>query len=153
MAQGSITVTDANGTQRQFQVTITSAGVYLANALTADPTGLNLAQVDPYGNQAFQAGGSRSALNLTAAVAIKATPGRIRRVIVLAPGSGSGAFTINDCATTGAAAAGNQIWSMAYNASANVAGAIFSLDWPCLVGIVLSAVPGAGSPIIAVSYD
>jgi hypothetical protein len=31
-------------------------------------------------------------------------------------------------------------------------GTIFSLDWPCASGIVLSAVPD-GAPIIAVSFS
>jgi len=97
-------------------------------------------------------GGISSALNLTAAAVIKATPGRLVRIVIAAPGSTSGAFTFNDCATTGAAAAANQIFTLAYNATANVAGAVFTLEWPCSTGIVLSAVPGGGSPVVAVSY-
>jgi hypothetical protein len=31
-------------------------------------------------------------------------------------------------------------------------GTVIDLDWPCAVGIVLSAVPG-GLPILAVSYS
>lgn len=153
MPQGTITVTDANGTQRQFQVSITAAGTYLANSVLTDATGANLANVGADGNIATQNGGTKSLLNIGAAVAIKATPGRVRKFVVVAPGSSSGAFTLNDCATTGAAAASNLIWSLAYNAAANVIGAVFTLDWPCLVGITLSAVPGSGTPLCAVSYD
>lgn len=94
--------------------------------------------------------GSSSSLNLTAASVIKATPGRIAKVIVLAGGTASnGVFTINDVATTGAAAAANAVWTLPSGATA---GSVYDLDFPCAVGIVLSAVPSAGSPILAISY-
>lgn len=96
--------------------------------------------------------GEKSALNQTAAAVIKVGAGRVGTVIIVAPGTTSGAFTLNDCATTGAAAAANEIWTMAYNATANVAGAIIPIDFPVTTGLVLSAVPGAGSPIISISY-
>lgn len=96
--------------------------------------------------------GTNNALNLTAAAIIKAGPGRIAKVSIIAPGSTGGAFTINDCATTGAATTANEIWSLAYNATANLGGAIFTLSFPCKTGIVLSAVPTGGSPQIAVSF-
>ena len=110
-------------------------------------------KVDPTGTLLSSTGGSSSSLNITAAAVVKATPGRVAKIVVVAPGSGSGVFTINDCATIGTAAAANVIWSMAYNATANVGGAVINLDWPCAVGIVVSAVPGAGSPILAISYS
>lgn len=97
-------------------------------------------------------GGTRSALNLTAAAVIKATPGRLVRINIIAPGSTGGTFTFNDCATTGAASAANTIFKLAFDAAANVAGASFVLEWPCTTGIVLSAVPTGGSPVVAVSY-
>lgn len=87
-----------------------------------------------------------------AAAVIKATPGRLCRLVVIAPGTTSGAFTFNDCATTGAAATGNQIFTMAYNATANVIGLVITLEWPCAVGLVCSAVPGGGTPLINVSW-
>ena len=89
---------------------------------------------------------------VTAAAVIKATPGRLARISIQAPGSTSGAFTFNDCATTGAAASTNEIFTLAYNATANVAGGVITLEWPCAVGIVCSAVPGGGTPIINVSW-
>lgn len=97
-------------------------------------------------------GGLLSKLNMTAANVIKAAPGRVSKLIVIAPGSTSGGWTLNDCASVGAAAASNQIWLQAYNGAANVEGEVIDLDWPCAVGIVLSTVPGAGSPILAISY-
>ena len=96
-------------------------------------------------------GGATPKLNVTAAAVIKATPGRVGKIIVVAPGSTSGAFTLNDCATTGAATAANTVWTLAYNATANVAGASFELDFPVAVGLVVSAVP-AGSPQLSISY-
>jgi hypothetical protein len=97
-------------------------------------------------------GGTLSSLNNTAAALIQAGALRLCRIIIVAPGSGSGAFTINDSATLAGAAAANEVWSLPYNATSNVAGASFSLDWPMANGLVLSAVPGAGSPVIALSY-
>ena len=105
---------------------------------------------DQAGNLQTTTGGTKSALNLTAAAVIKASTGRIAKVVIVAPGSGSGAFTLNDCATTGAATAANTIWTQAFGGTA---GTVINLDWPCAVGLVLSAVPGAGSPILAVSYS
>ena len=97
-------------------------------------------------------GGGDNWTQVTAAAVIKANPGRVCKLSVIAPGSTSGAFTFNDCTTTGAAASGNQIFTMAYNAAANAAGAVITLEWPCQFGIVCSAVPGGGSPIINVSW-
>ena len=98
------------------------------------------------------ANGASAALNITAAAVIKATPGRLARVSILAPGSTSGGFVLNDCATTGAATTANQIFNLPYNGTNNIAGAVFNVEIPCAVGIVCSAVPGAGSPRIVVTY-
>ena len=57
--------------------------------------------------------------------------------------AGSAAGTANDCATTGAAAAANQL------ATIPAAVGIISVDWPCLAGIVV--VPGSGQTL-AVSF-
>src|SRR6185437_5142804 len=85
------------------------------------------------GNLATQDGGSSSSLNVTAAKVIKATAGRLRRITVSDPGTTSGALTVNDCATTGAAAAANQIVSIPFGSL--TAGQVINLDWPCAVGI------------------
>ena len=98
------------------------------------------------------ANGASAALNITAAAVIKATPGRVARVAILAPGSTSGSFVLNNCATTGAATTANQIFNLPYNGTNNIAGAVFNLEIPCTVGIVCSAVPGGGSPQIVVTY-
>jgi hypothetical protein len=118
---------------------------------TRTPSGaLGPNSADAYGNLLTSSGGTKSALNLSAAAIIKASPGRVARVIIVSGGSTSGAFTLNDCATTGAAAAANEFFSCP---EGTATGTSFLVDWPCLVGIVLSAVPGGGSPVIAVSYD
>lgn len=83
----------------------------------------------------------------TAAGVVKAVPGTLVTVIVDAAGSG-GALTLNDCATTGAAGAGNQIASIA-NANI-VVGQPYTFFWPCKTGIVLSAIPTGST--VRVSY-
>lgn len=153
MTQGVLRVTDANGAQQNLEETVNpNTGYLMPNIVLGDESGYRV-KADAQSNLGTQNGGRSSSLNLTAAVAIKASAGRLRRIVIIAPGSTSGTFTFNDCATTGAAVAGNAIFVMAYNAAANVAGLVINLDWPCATGIVLSAVPGGGSPIVAVSYD
>ena len=119
---------------------------------TVSPTGASVPQkADVSGNLLTTRGGNASKLNITAAVVVKATPGRLSRIVVVAPGSTSGALTVNDCATTGAAAASNVVCSVPYGSL--TAGQVIDLDFPCAVGIVVSAVPGAGSPVFAVAYS
>jgi hypothetical protein len=62
-------------------------------------------------------------------------------------GGGSGAFTLNDCATLDAAGAANVVFTIGYGVKI---GTVIVLDWPCAVGIVLSAVPD--DAVLAVSY-
>lgn len=90
-----------------------------------------------------------SALNVTAAAVIKATPGTLGKfIVVTAPGT-SGALTFNDCASVGAATTANEVYSIAYTAA--TAGLVVNIDFPCAVGIVVSAV-GGGTPQYSVSY-
>lgn len=121
---------------------------FLSSGKTATP-----ALLDGGGNLPVTTGGVNSSLHMGAAAVIKPTPGRLACLIIMAPGSTGGAFTLNDCATTGAAAAGNQIFSLAYNSALNVVNAIFVFDWPCLVGLVLSAVPTGGTPLVNISWS
>lgn len=109
--------------------------------------------VDVAGNLAVSGGGNLGTFNLTVAAVIKATPGRLAKIVIQNAGTTGGAFVFNDAATTGAAGIGNQIFSLAYNAPANTVGAVFAVDWPCANGIVLSAVPTGGTPIVSVSYS
>jgi hypothetical protein len=49
---------------------------------------------------------SKRQLNITAATVVKAAPGRLFKAVVIVAGA---AGTINDCTTTGAAAAANEL--------------------------------------------
>lgn len=81
-----------------------------------------------------------SKINLAASTVVKAGPGRLMKVSVNVAGA---VGTVNDCLTTGAAAAGNQIGVIPA-----VVG-VYTFDWPCSVGIVY--VPGAAQ-VASVSY-
>lgn len=96
--------------------------------------------VDNVGKLQTSRGGTRSSLNITAAAVVKATPGRIAKLVVTTAGA---AGTVNDCITTGAAAAGNLIATIPATIG------IYDLDWPCLVGITIT--PGAAQ-VVSVSY-
>jgi len=109
--------------------------------------------VDAAGLTLVANGGKSTALNQTAAAVLKTGAGRVAKVVIIAPGSGSGAFTLNDCATTGAATAANVLFTLPYNATSNVAGSVFTLELPFTNGLTLSAVPGAGAPIVTVSFS
>lgn len=98
-------------------------------------------------------GGNTLATNITGAAAVKAAPGRLVKLIILNPGTTSGALTINNCAATGDATTANQVFTLPFGAASNVAGQVFDLDIPCNVGITVSAVPGAGSPRYALCYS
>jgi hypothetical protein len=90
-------------------------------------------------------GGQSSALNLTAAQVIKPAPGVLVTIVCVTPGTGS--LTFNDVLTVGAAAAANEIITLA----APAAGAVIALNWPCAVGIVASSVPTGGQYSVAFS--
>jgi hypothetical protein len=84
-----------------------------------------------------------------ATAVIKSTPGVLATVIVVAPGTG-GALTFNNCATTGAAATANEIITIAYGSLS--VGQVITLNFPCNVGIVLSAVTSGGG-IFSITYS
>ena len=98
-------------------------------------------RLDAQGELRVEHGGVLSALNITAATVVKATPGRLVRINVIVAGSAAG--TANDCTTTAAAAAANQIVTIP--ASVGQVG----IEWPCLAGIVV--VPGTGQTL-SVAY-
>lgn len=87
------------------------------------------------------AGGVKSALNVAASTAVKATPGRVITVNVLVAGA---VGAIHDCAATGDAAAGNKV------AVIPAVVGVYRFDFPCLVGITY--VPGA-SQVVSISYN
>ena len=92
-------------------------------------------------------GGTKSRLNLVEPAVISPACGRLAKVVVIAGGT-DGAFMLNDCAALADTGAANTIFTLPFGAAA---GTIYDLDWPCLVGIVLSAVPDDG--ILVVSYN
>lgn len=97
-----------------------------------------------------QEGGSSSALNVTAAAVIKATAGKLAKIVVVVAPTTSGALTVNDVATVGGAATANEVFSIPFGSL--TAGQVITLDWPCATGIVVSAV-GGGTPQYSVSFS
>ena len=97
--------------------------------------------VDAQGALRVSQGGSKSALNVTAATVIKAGAGRVARINVTVAGA---AGTLSDCATTGAASAANLI--MVVPATVG----IYNIEWPFALGLVYT--PGA-SQVASISYD
>jgi hypothetical protein len=82
-------------------------------------------------------------LNITTATALKAQPGTVFSFAVLVAGA---AGTINDCATTGAAAAANAICAM----PATVTQGFVPVNVKTTLGIVVT--PGAAQ-VVAVSWE
>ena len=83
----------------------------------------------------------RATYNITSSTLVKLGPGRAYTISVIVAGTTVG--TINDCATTGAAAVGNQI-----GVAPNAVGLLYP-DWPFATGLVV--VPGTGQTL-AVSH-
>jgi hypothetical protein len=85
----------------------------------------------------------KSVFNITAATVVKAVAGRVLELNVIVAGSATG--TVNDCATTGAAAVTNQ----AAVTPTTIGPVLGVVDWPFQTGIVI--VPGTGQTL-AVAY-
>lgn len=118
-------------------------GQNLSSFVAKNPAGaLAPMQVDATGNN-LTASGLSSKLNVVAAGVVKVGPGRVAKII---NNAGVAGFTLNDCATTGAAAAGNVIMLI----STTTVGQVITLDFPFTTGLVVSAVGASG--VLAVSY-
>jgi|SRR5580692_7956186 hypothetical protein len=104
--------------------------------------------VGPVNVAAGLPGGVSAVINITVAQVVKALPGICATLVCIAPGS-AGSLVLNDCATTGAAAATNEFFSKLFSALS--AGQVIPLKWPCGAGIVVSSVPTAGVFSIAFS--
>lgn len=87
-------------------------------------------------------GGNNSQLNITAATAVKATPGTLVRISVNTAGSAAG--SANDCAAVGSVASANEICAIP-----NAVGVI-TLEWPCKTGIVITPPTGGA---VSVSFS
>ena len=92
----------------------------------------------------FTSGAASSSLNITASTVVKATPGRVMRVVVMV--TAAAASSINDCITTGAVAAANALLNIP---ASTAVGTVYNIDWPCANGITVA--PGA-SVTLAISY-
>lgn len=86
--------------------------------------------------------GTSATTNITTATVLKAVPGRVARVSVLVVGSTVG--SINDCVTTGAAAATNSLFVVPMTLGS------YTVDMPCSLGVTV--VPGTGQTL-AVSWS
>lgn len=86
-------------------------------------------------------GGQKSKLNITAVTVIKAAPGRLCKITVIAAITGN--LSVNDCATAGAVAASNMVATIP--TAVCPAGTVISLDWPCAAGIVVT--PGSAGTV------
>ncbi len=113
------------------------AVVALSSAAAAAPLNLDVA-----GSLRTNGGGSLNSLNIAAAAVVKATPGRVCKIVVVVAGSAPG--NIYDHASTSGVAAGSLIATIP-----NTVGVI-SLDFPALVGITVA--PGTGQTV-AISYE
>lgn len=93
------------------------------------------------------AGGVNTLLNISAPSVVKAAGGNI--VIITISGAPTAGFlTINDCATTGAATAANQIVSIPFG---SLTQAVINMNWFLTFnGITVSAIPTGTT--IAISY-
>jgi hypothetical protein len=99
----------------------------------------------------FQPLPGRTLLNITAQGVIKATPGQLITLLIIAPGATSGAWAFNDCTSVAAISASNLIWELAFGATSNIEGAIFQFNnFPFENGLVVS-VPG-GSPVASLRF-
>jgi hypothetical protein len=113
--------------------------------MVASPSGQN--PLNAMNSIISTAGGTQSALALPAgANLVKASPGRIIRISVNTVGT-AGTLAVNDCATTAAVAASNLVWEGVDTQA--IGGAPITLEFPCLVGIVVT-VPTGG--VVSVSF-
>src|ERR1700680_568810 len=89
---------------------------------------------DPNGSLTVSGqGGINSSLFITGPTIVKATPGMICAVVVIAAGA---AGTINYCTATAAAVTANEVSTIPATIG------VIKLEFPCLRGIVVT--PGAG---------
>lgn len=104
--------------------------------------------LDAQGESVLVANGLSTALNITAAKVVKTGAGRCVRLIIINAGS-AGSWTLNDCATTGAAAAANELFTVAQANAA--AGSVFTIDAPVSTGLTVSAVATGGQAVLVYS--
>lgn len=92
-------------------------------------------------------GGNNAALNVTATGVIKASPGNLFRIVPTTVGTGT--LTINDSATTGAAATANIVESIP--AASMTAGVPITIEAPLKNGLTVSAITSGG--VFTITYN
>ena len=80
MAQGTLYVIDANSARQGLEETVLGTGNLAPNVIVTDESG-NRVKADAQSNLGVQVGGRSATLNLTAAAAIKASAGRLRKIV------------------------------------------------------------------------
>jgi hypothetical protein len=126
---------------------------FVAQKRTAPPPApayLDQLKVGPQG-ELIVGSGLYSKLHVTTAQVIKAGPARLVKVLVISPGSGTGSFVFNDCATLADATTANQVYAVPFGSL--TVGQIITPDFPCELGLVLSAVPTTGAPQLSVAFS
>jgi hypothetical protein len=139
----TLVVQDATGAKQNMSTTTDASGNLVGSTCVTDPNSGAKQAVSPQGSASVFSGGNNW-LNVTAATVVKPTAGRAVRVSVITAGTTAG--SVNDCATTAAAATANQFLSIPAN---QAAGTVYYIEWPCATGIVVT--PGTGG-VLAVSY-
>jgi len=110
----------------------------LVSAVALNPSkAAALLSVNAEGELITAGAASSTSLAITTQTVVKATPGVLAKLIVLVAGNATG--TANDCATTGAVGTSNEIFVIPETVG------IYDLNWPCLVGIVIT--PGTGQTV------
>jgi hypothetical protein len=92
-------------------------------------------------------GGNNAALNVTATSVIKASNGNVFRIIPTTVGTGT--LTLNDSATTGAAATANILESIP--AASMTAGVPITIEAPFKNGLTISAITSGG--VFTITYN
>jgi len=103
-------------------------------AITSNPINQNGALITAQGTKTF--------FNITANTLIKAGVGRVAKISVVVAGSGAG--SVHDSATIGAAGAANELAAIPFAATT-----VLNIDMPVFNGIVVK--PGTGQTL-AVSF-
>jgi hypothetical protein len=107
------------------------------NFSTQNPSGVFVANQSDASGNFLVANGSTTRLALAAGqTLVKAAPGRVAKLIVNTATGTAGTLAVNDCASTGAVAAGNVVYSVPFGTA--ILGTVIVLDVPCLVGIVVT---------------
>jgi hypothetical protein len=113
------------------------------NLSTQNPSNAFVPTQADYGGNLMVGKGLEVTFDVTAATVIFTGKGRVAKVSVIVAGSAAG--TVNDCATTGAAAVANQLATIPDTAG----GGVYDIDMPVATGLVV--VPGTGQTL-AVSF-